>query len=381
LRPDWVDIILTQPPDKAVDSDVAGYVYMPGGRGSNPENWEIYPIDGSNGVVAHWCPIPDPDALYRGMSWLSPVIREINADKAATLHKAKFFENAATPNLAVAFKETVTNEQFKEFMESMDSLKGGVEHAYETLYLGGGADVTVVGADLRQMDFKATQGAGETRIAAAARIPPVFVGLSEGMQGSSLNAGNFTAAKHMFGDSTMRPLWRSVCAAYEPLLKGMPKDARLWYDDRDIAFLRDDRTTIAEMRKVEAGTISVLIQSGYEPQSIIQAIKQEDWDLLSHTGLFSVQLQPPGEFNAEANTIQALISAGFTHDSVIAAIQANNLKLLKKEPNLPSPDWSPSGTPLKTPITPTGKPAPTTPPAGSKPAAAPAKPKPAPPPK
>jgi hypothetical protein len=330
LRPDWVDIILTAPPDKAVDSDVAGYVYMPGGRGTSPENWEIYPIDGSRGVVAHWSPIPDPDALYRGMSWLSPVIREVNADKAATIHKAKFFENAATPNLAVSFKETVTNEQFKEFMESMDAAKGGVEHAYETLYLGGGADVTVVGTDLRQLDFKATQGAGETRIAAAARIPPVFVGLSEGMQGSSLNAGNFVAAKHMFGDSTMRPLWRSICAAYEPLLKGMPKDARLWYDDRDIAFLRDDRTTIAEMRKVEAGTISVLIQSGYEPDSIVKAIKEEDWDLLVHTGLFSVQLQPPG-------TLQK------------AQAGANS--------NIPNPPPTPAGMPQQKPTgTPNPKP-------------------------
>ena len=44
-----------------------------------------------------------------------------------------------------------------------------ISNAYETLYLGGGADVKVVGNDFRQMDLKATQGAGETRIAAAAR--------------------------------------------------------------------------------------------------------------------------------------------------------------------------------------------------------------------
>jgi hypothetical protein len=228
------------------------------------------------------------------MSWLQPVIREVMADKAATLHKSKFFENAATPNLAVSFKETVTTEQFQEFMEMLDSSKGGVEHAYETLYLGGGADVTVVGKDLRQMDFKATQGAGETRIAAAAQTPPVLVGLSEGMQGSSLNSGNFTAAKHLFGDRVMRPLWRSICAAYEPLLKGVPADARLWYDDRDISFLRDDQQAVAEIRKIESSTINTLIMAGYEPDSVVEAIKEEDWSLLKHTGLFSVQLQPPG---------------------------------------------------------------------------------------
>lgn len=291
LRPDWVEIILTAPPDEAVKSDVAGYLYKPGGT-QNKDLWELYPIDGSRGVIAHWAPIPDPEAQYRGMSWLTPVLREIMADKAATTHKGKFFENAATPNLAVSLKETVSQEEFKAFMESMDSSHQGVQNAYETLYLGGGADVKVVGADLRQMDFKVTQGAGETRIAAAARIHPVIVGLSEGMQGSSLNAGNFKAAKDAFADSTMRPLWRSICASYEPLLR-VPGDARLWFDDRDIAFLRQDRTDLAEIQAKEASTIAKLVQDGFTAQSVVEATIKQDWSLLKHTGLFSVQLQPP----------------------------------------------------------------------------------------
>lgn len=295
LRPDWVDIVLTAPPDEAVESDVWGYVYKPGGT-EDSSLWTTY----VPGEIAHWSPIPDPDAQYRGMSWLTPIVREIMADKAATKHKAKFFENAATPNLAVAFKETVTQEQFKEFMEQMNSLKGGVEHAYETLYLGGGADVTVVGKDLKQMDFKATQGAGETRIAAAARVSPVIVGLSEGMQGSSLNSGNFTAAKRLFGDATMRPLWRSVAAAYAPIIS-VPKDARLWYDDRDIAFLRADRTETVEIQSTEASTIAKLVQDGYTHESVVEAVLQEDWRLLEHSGLFSVQLQPPFDTNFDGN--------------------------------------------------------------------------------
>jgi hypothetical protein len=31
--------------------------------------------------VAHWSPIPDPLANFRGMSWLTPVLREIDADQ------------------------------------------------------------------------------------------------------------------------------------------------------------------------------------------------------------------------------------------------------------------------------------------------------------
>lgn len=291
LRPDWVDIVLTAPPSEAVKSDVAGYIYKPGNT-EHPEDWEIYPVDGSNGKVAHWSPIPDPEMQYRGMTWLTPVLREIEADRLAMEHKTSFYKNAATPNIAVSFKETVTNEQFKEFMKAINKDHVGPGNAYKTLYLGGGADVTPLSIDFQALDFKKIQGAGETRIAAAARVSPVVVGLSEGMQGSSLNAGNFRSARDAFADGTMRPLWRSFCAAMASLVK-VPSGARLWYDDRDIAYLREDVKDLAEIQTQEASTITKLIQDGYTPDSIIDAVQKKDWSLLKHTGLFSVQLQPP----------------------------------------------------------------------------------------
>ena len=120
--------------------------------------------------VAHFAPYPDPTAHYRGMSWLTPVCREIESDKQATAHKSKFFENAATPNLAVTLPKEIDPEDFDSFVESMDRQHKGAENAYKTLYLAGGADPTVIGANFQQLDFKATQGAGETRIAAAASV-------------------------------------------------------------------------------------------------------------------------------------------------------------------------------------------------------------------
>lgn len=310
LRPDWVQICLSAPPDEAVKSDITGYLYMPGGPKCHPDNWEMYPIDGSNGAVAHWSPIPDPDAQYKGMSWITPVVREVFADKAATRHKGKFFDNACTPNLAVSFKESVTSQQFKEFMELMDSTKGGIEHAYETLYLGGGADVTVIGANLKEMDFSSTQGSSETRIAAAARVHPVILGLSSALSGSSLNAGNYGSAKRQMADGTLRPLWRSFAGAIEAVVS-VPKGARLWYDDRDISFLRQDLTELADIKATEARTISALVQDGYTPESVVKAVVQEDWNLLIHTGLFSVQLQPPGTVGkgAEADPAAAVPGA------------------------------------------------------------------------
>jgi phage portal protein BeeE len=291
LRPDWVDVILTAPPAEAVKSDVAGYIYKPDGV-DDPGKWEIYPISGENGKVAHWAPIPDPAMQYKGMTWMTPVLKEIQADQMATEHKAAFYRNAATPNIAVSFKETVTEEQFKEFMKAVDRNHTGPSNAYKTLYLGGGADVTPLTIDFQALDFKKIQGAGETRIAAAARVSPVVVGLSEGMQGSSLNAGNFQSARDSFADGTMRPLWRSFCSSMEAVIT-VPADARLWYDDRDIAYLQRDVKELADIQAQEASTITKLIQDGYTPKSIVEAVSKQDWSLLEHTGLYSVQLQPP----------------------------------------------------------------------------------------
>lgn len=286
LRPDWVEIVLDAAPGEAVATNIVGYLYKPGGTDSSTRPKMYLPEE-----IGHWAPIPDPLAQYRGMSWLSPVIREMTADQAATDHKLKFFENAATPNLAVSFSENITKDQFNAFMAAMNAAHQGTKNAYKTLYLGGGADVKTIGANMEQMDFKNTQGAGETRICAAGGVPPIIVGLSEGLQSATYS--NYGMARRKFGDHWARPQWRSACAALAPLLD-VPSGARLWYDDRDIAFLREDQKDVASIQTQQASTMKQLIDSGYEPDSVTAAMLNEDWSLLKHTGLFSVQLQPPG---------------------------------------------------------------------------------------
>jgi hypothetical protein len=105
LRPDWVTIVLGSYSEPSrdigawdLDTEVIGYVYQPGGKGGG-EKPQFLERD----EVVHFAPIPDPLASFRGMSWLTPVIREIMGDKAATTHKLSYFENGASPNLVVSF--------------------------------------------------------------------------------------------------------------------------------------------------------------------------------------------------------------------------------------------------------------------------------------
>lgn len=295
MRPNWVSIILGSDSDpdidaRDIDAEIVAYVYHPGGKHSGIDPEILLPE-----TVAHFHPIPDPLATFRGMSWITPIVREVMADTAATSHKLKFFENGATPNMIIKRGTDTADQSFGEWVDMMESKYKGLANAYRTLYMTSGADATVVGSDFRQMDFKVTQGAGETRIAAAAGVPPVIVGLSEGLQGSSLNAGNYAMARRRFADLTMRPLWRNAASSLESIVD-VPEGARLWYDDRDIPFLQEDVKDAADIMSVNAAAIRTLSDAGAKWDAVIDAVIAGDLARLKgqHSGLYSVQLQPPG---------------------------------------------------------------------------------------
>jgi len=285
-RPDWMEFILSAPPDLATESDILGYKYTAGGPLSRGPV-ALYTLDD----CVHWAPIPDPESQYRGMSWITPVVKEFLADQASTQHKLQFFSNAATPNLAVSLKDTVTVEQFREFVAAAKASTEGIGNAYKTMYLGGGADVTPIGTDLRQLDFAVTQGHGETRVAAAGGVPPIVVGLSEGLQAATYS--NYGQAKRAYGDLFLRSQWRSFVGAVAPLV-AVPDGAELWYDASDVAFLREDAMDLAQTISTTAATINALIAGGFVPDSAVKAVLAEDLSQLKHSGMLSVQLQEPG---------------------------------------------------------------------------------------
>lgn len=295
MRPDWTQIVLAPRyfRDGQLGWQRVGYLYWEYGVGVSD------PVPLLPDEVAHFAPQPDPLATFRGMSWLTPVAREIQNDNAMSTHKRRYMENAATPNLVVRMDRAVSPKAFGEFRAKMEASHRGVENAYKTLYLGGGADVTVVGSNFKDLDFSAVQGAGETRIASAAGVPPVIVGFSEGLKAATYS--NYGQARRRYADGTAHPLWAGVAGTFAQLISPparLGSAVRLWYDPRDVPFLREDRRDAADIQGVESRSIRTLVDAGFTPESVVRAVNAQDWSLLVHTGLFSVQLQPPGRSGA-----------------------------------------------------------------------------------
>ena len=304
LRPDWVDVVVEERIGRGggqVGWRKVGYVYNEGGRGSTSDG-----VGFRADEVVHYAPIPDPLASYRGMSWLTPILREIQADGAMTKHQSKFFTNGATVNMIIKHSPLADPDAVRRWSDEMASKHGGADNAWKNLNLYPGADATPVGSNLAQIDFRNVRGAGETRIAAAAGVPPIIVGLSEGLAAATYS--NYGQARRRLADGTAHPLWQNLASSIEHVIprpispsgSRAGDDVRLWYDSDGVPFLREDEKDAAEIAKVRAETISTLITAGYQPDSVVAAVDAGDLRLLTHTGLTSVQLLPPGVQQAPA---------------------------------------------------------------------------------
>lgn len=297
MRPDWVTIVMgsnldEDDPVQAEDAEVLGYMYGP--PGAKPR---LYFAD----QVVHFMPRPDPLVSWRGMSWLTPLIREIQADDLSTRHKLKFFENAASPNLVIKFDASQTVKQVQNFKSLMEGESNGVMNAYKNLYLGGGADVEVIGANMQQMDFSSLQGKAETRILMAAGVHPVIAGASEGMQGASLNAGNFKQIRRVFSDIHLQDLWLEASSAFSQVVRPPNGGTALVVSGQGMPFLQDDALDQSTIFRTNVTAIGAAVRDGFTPDSSVAAAVGNDLSQLKHSGKLSVQLQEDKEGTTPAD--------------------------------------------------------------------------------
>jgi phage portal protein BeeE len=286
LRPDWTTIVSHVTLDTRGEEvrEVIGYVCDPRGEDGDRQA-AFYPAS----EVAHWAPIPDPLANFRGMSWMTPIIRELVGDARMTEYREKFFTNAATPNVIIRYTQKMAPERMERLQTAIQARHAGAENAFGTLVLDEGADLTIVGQDMVGSAFDALQAAGETRVCMAAGVPPVVVGARQGLQASAI--GEYEIALRAFTDLKIRPNWRGLCGKLQALVTP-PPGAQLWYDTADVSALQQGEQDMATTSQLQASTIVQLRMNGFTADSAVAAVTSGDMSLLqSDPNVMSVQMQ------------------------------------------------------------------------------------------
>jgi len=243
------------------------------GPGKDDDEAQTLTVD----EVAHWAPIPDPQARWRGMSWLTPAMREVEGDSGMTAYKTQYLDHAATPNMLVQYPQKLRPDTIDRVVERMSERYGGVSNAFRTIVLDQGATGTVVGNTFEQMDYSHVQGIGEDRICADAGVDPVLIGLLT----IGRSSVQYMDAVRRLADLTGRPLWRSMCAALQKLVPNVPdRGVRLWFDVSDIAALRQGELERSQAMQVKAAALVTLVQAGFTHESSVASLQADDVGLL-----------------------------------------------------------------------------------------------------
>ena len=273
------------------DTRVVGILFD-AGKSRTGEQSEIESF--AVGEFAVWAPEPDPNYPWRGLSWISSVMREMLIDGQVTDHQGKFFEKAAVPGLVFMMDPSRTPDEIKQYQEVVDRKFAGVGNSYRNMFLGGATDVKVVGSAMNDLGLGELQGTFENRVAVRSRIPAVVLGTKEALSGSSLNAGNYSAARRMLADGWFSPTVDNLCAALEPIIKVPNDGSELSFDPSRVLFLQEDQADQASIQQTQAVAMRQLVEAGFDPTTVVDALMSGDMSKLTHTGNVSVQLQPPG---------------------------------------------------------------------------------------
>jgi phage portal protein BeeE len=210
------------------------------------------------------------------MSWLTPVMRDIQGDDAMAQYKIRYLQNNATPNIIIKYAQKLLPATIDAIRERMTARYAGPDNAGKTLILDQGADLTMAGNSLSQMDFSNVSQAAIERILAPSGVPAMLIGL-ESIKGAGKS---YEDVIRRFADLTLRPEWRSMCAALEPIVPGLPAGSRLWVDTGDIAALQEGEQVRAQVTLIRAQAALALVQAGATLDSAVAAIEAGDMSQL-----------------------------------------------------------------------------------------------------
>ena len=284
LPPEWVSIVIgtnldVPDPSLAWDAEVTGIVYQPPGGGKA----EVF----LPGEYVHYRPEEDPAARFRGMSWVRPAMEDVATANGARRFLTKFFENSATPNLVVKFPTETGLATVKAFADAFTEKHEGVERAFRTAFLGGGADPVVVGSSLKDLDTEHVRTQVYADLCMASGVGPIAAGILPG------TFTNTKESNRAFADVKGRYLWLALVDALRPAFTP-PSGAELWYDAAGVSALQSDAADDASTLASQAATIRTLVDGGFDPASAVHAVTIGDLAGVQHSGLVSVQLLPPG---------------------------------------------------------------------------------------
>lgn len=189
VRPDRMEAI----PDP--EEYLAGYVY------SSPDGTKV-PL-GVNDVIFLRRPHPlDP---YRGISAVSAVGWDLDADNAAARYNSNFFRNSAEPGGIIKAPKRLSDREFNDLRSRWNEQHRGVANSHRVAILAGeGFEYVDRNVTQRDMQFVEMRGVSTEQVRMAYRYPKPMLGTVEDVNRANAEAAETVYARWLMVDRLER---------------------------------------------------------------------------------------------------------------------------------------------------------------------------------
>ena len=252
LRPDR----MTPIPDRGRNSGSAPTQYIKGFkyRGQDGKDLVFLPEE----IV--WFRRYNPLNEYEGASPIAAGRASFDMGNSATMFNRNFFVNDAMPSdLAITFKDVVSDEEYNEFVHRLSKRHGGVKHASTPLIIDGSeAEVKRLGITHRDMEFMDSL---KWTTEEASRIFGVMPPLMMDREHTTLD--NVRQARIEFFSSTITFEWQFLEREINELLLGsiFPEfnDLKIVFDTANVPTMQEARADSRKLliSEVEKGLLTI----------------------------------------------------------------------------------------------------------------------------
>lgn len=202
LRPDRV-LPAWQPNLNAPEGErvIRGWWYLPPGEGRPV----LLP---RSEVIAFSNPDPSGETggIVESRGWVQVLADEIASDNAATGLVGALLKNYAQPSMLIKTKARITDKAEAERLKRNWMAQMGGSHAGEPALLDSDTEIEKLSFNLQELEFPDVRATAETRVAAAAGVPAMLVGLKAGMDRAIQS--NVDQFREFFVDTTLSNKWR-----------------------------------------------------------------------------------------------------------------------------------------------------------------------------
>ena len=169
--------------------------------------------------------LPNPENPFRGLSPLSSVQADIEAEKYSSQYNRTFFQNSAEPSGVIQFEGTLTDSQYERLRYQWNKQYQGTANAHKVAILEGGASWQNNGVTQRDMQFRDLRIMNRDTIMGVYGMPKHILGIAE-----DVNRANAEASEYTFARWVLKPRLERIKAKLNEQLLPMFNETNLILD-------------------------------------------------------------------------------------------------------------------------------------------------------